>query len=74
MAKTKQEDDMPRGLRAPISPNEQRVLVSLSKRVLPENVRASDIEHLKKLELIEARDGGLDVTSLGHERLSAPKR
>ena len=65
---------MPRGLRAPISPNEQRVLVSLSKHVLPGNTRPSDIEHLKKLELIETCNGGFDVTPLGHERLSAPKR
>jgi hypothetical protein len=64
---------MPRGLRAQISPNEQRVLVSLSLRVLPKNASSSDFEHLMKLDLIEVRDGVFDVTPLGRERLAAPK-
>jgi hypothetical protein len=64
---------MSRGLRAQISPNEQRVLVSLSLKVLPENASSSEFEHLMKLDLIEVRDGVFDVTSLGRERLAAPK-
>ena len=64
---------MPRGLRALISPNEQRVLVSLSLRILPENASSSEFEHLMMLDLIEVRDGMFDVTPLGRERLAAPK-
>ncbi len=64
---------MPRGLWALISPNEQRVLVSLSLRVLPENATSSEFEHLMKLDLIEVRDGMFDVTPLSRERLAAPK-
>ena len=64
---------MPRGLRALISPNEQRVLVSLSLRILPENASSSEFQHLLMLDLIEVRDGVFEVTPLGRERLGAPK-
>jgi hypothetical protein len=63
---------MPR-LRAQISPNEQRVLVSLSLRILPEDASSSEFEHLMMLDLIEVRDGVFEVTPLGRERLGAPK-
>jgi hypothetical protein len=62
-----------RDLRAQISPNEQRVLVSLSLKVLPESATSSEFEHLMKLDLIEVRDGAFDVTPLGRERLAGPK-
>jgi hypothetical protein len=67
------EVDMPRGLRAQISPNEKRVLVSLSLHVLPENATSSEFEHLMKLDLIEVRDGAFDVTPLGREKLAAAR-
>ena len=68
-----EEVDMPRGLRAQISPNEQRVLLSLSLHVLPENATSSEFEHLMKLDLIEVHDGVFDVTPLGRERVAAPR-
>jgi hypothetical protein len=62
---------MPRGLRAKISPNEQRVLVSLSLKAFPERATSSEFERLLKLGLIEVCDGRFDVSPLGRERLAA---
>jgi hypothetical protein len=64
---------MPRGPRAQISHNEQRVLVSLSLQILPKKAMSSEFEHLMKLDLIEVRDGAFHVTPLGRERLAEPK-
>ena len=64
---------MPRGLQTQISPNEKRVLLSLSLHILPKNACSSEFEHLMKLDLIEVQDGVFDVTPLGRERLAAPR-
>jgi hypothetical protein len=64
---------MPRGPRAQISHNEQRVLASISLQILPKEATSSEFEHLMKLELIEVRHGAFHVTPLGRERLAAPK-
>jgi hypothetical protein len=55
-----------RGLRAQLSPNDESTLLQLSLSVLDQDsLRASNLEHLIALRLVEARDGVLRLTPMG---------
>jgi hypothetical protein len=60
---------MKRGIRAPLSPNEEvalrRVATGLAQ---PASSPSRDLEHLKKLGLIVEVDGILSLTSVGRDR------
>jgi len=67
---------MDRGLTAPLSPNEEvtlrRVAYGIAKS---EDLQPSHVARLKRLTLIEDREGTLFVTQTGHRRLAnAPVR
>jgi hypothetical protein len=67
---------MDRGLAALLSPNEEvtlrRVAYGIAK---PEDLQPSHVARLKRLTLIEDRDGTLFVTQTGRRRLAdAPVR
>jgi len=62
---------MDRGLVAPLSPNEEvtlrRVAYGIAKS---DDLRPSHLVRLKRLALIEDRDGALFVTTAGRRRLT----
>lgn len=65
---------MKRGLLAPLSPNEQTALRRVAKGIsTTTDLRASSVERLKLLDLVEERDGGIRLTPLGEERYRADK-
>lgn len=63
---------MDRGLKAPLSPNEEvtlrRVAYGIAK---PNELIARDVEHLSRLALIDRLGGRLILTDLGRQRLAA---
>lgn len=63
---------MDRGLKAPLSPNEEitlrRVAYGIAK---PKELLARDVEHLSRLALIDRQGKRLIVTDLGRRRLAA---
>lgn len=63
---------MDRGLKAPLSPNEdvtlRRVAYGIAK---PDELIARDLEHLTRLALIDRLGGRLVLTDLGRRRLAA---
>lgn len=63
---------MERGLLASLSPNEQtalhRVAHGISK---PKHLRATSVQRLKLLALVEERDGRIRLTPLGERRCRA---
>jgi hypothetical protein len=71
IARSEQEDDMERGLIAPLSPNEEsalrRVAHGISK---PKHLRDASVERLKLLALVEEQDGRIRLTDLGAQRFS----
>jgi hypothetical protein len=64
-----QEVRMERGLLAPLSPNEQtalrRIANGISKSI---QLRPTSVERLKKLALVEEREGAIQLTALGQQR------
>jgi len=60
---------MERGLLAPLSPNElaalRRVASGISK---PTHLRATSVARLKRLALVEEREGRITLTALGQRR------
>jgi hypothetical protein len=59
---------MDRGLRAQLSPNDESTLLQLSLSALDQDsLRASNLEYLVALRLVEARDGVLRLTPMGVE-------
>ena len=60
---------MERGLLAPLSPNElaalRRVANGISK---PKHLRATSVDRLKRLALVEEREGRITLTALGLQR------
>jgi hypothetical protein len=71
IALPEQEDDMERGLLAPLSPNEEsalrRVAHGISK---PKHLRDTSIERLKLLALVEEQNGRIRLTELGAQRVA----
>jgi len=63
---------MTRGLRAPLSPNEQTALRQVARGISNfAKVRPTSIERLKRLALVEEREGSLRLTELGVQRHQA---
>jgi hypothetical protein len=60
-----------RGLLAQLSPKEAGVLKLISSGAAVRNSPSREIEQLKKLGLIEMRNGNVEVTPLGRQRLVA---
>jgi len=60
-----------RGLLAQLSPKEAGVLKLVSSGAAVSDSPSREIEQLKKLELIEVRNGNVEVTRLGRQRLLA---
>ncbi|HEV3494303.1 MAG TPA: hypothetical protein VG224_27110 [Reyranella sp.] len=60
---------MERGLRAPLSPNEELALRHVATGLAhPTSASTGDIERLKKLGLIVQVDGELRLTAIGRDR------
>jgi hypothetical protein len=60
---------MERGLRAPLSPNEELALRHVATGLAhPTSASTGDIERLKKLGLVVQVDGELHLTTLGRDR------
>jgi hypothetical protein len=72
---SEQEDDMERGLLAPLSANEEsalrRVAHGISK---PKHLRDASVERLKLLALVEEQNGRIRLTELGVQRVAGVKR
>ena len=63
---------MERGLRVPLSPNEQTALRRVANGISkPRHLRATSIARLKLLALVEEREGRILLTSLGTRRCRA---
>jgi hypothetical protein len=63
---------MDRGLKAPLSANEEVTLRRVAYGVAkPNELIARDVEHLSRLALIDRRGGRLVLTNLGRQRLAA---
>ena len=61
-----------RGLRAPLSPNEQTALLRIANGMIrPRDLKASDVSHLAALGLVRERDNTLELTHLGRKRVEA---
>ena len=60
---------MARGLRAPLSPNEELTLRRVALGIVPaKDLPAADVRRLRNLALIEDRGERLGLTALGRER------
>ncbi len=63
---------MQRGLLAPLSPNEQTALRRVANGICkPKHLRATSVERLKRLALVEEREGRIRLTALGQQRCLA---
>jgi hypothetical protein len=63
---------MDRGLKAPLSPNEEVTLRRVAHGIAkPNDLIARDVEHLSRLALIDRRGKRLILTDLGRRRLEA---
>jgi hypothetical protein len=57
---------MERGLLAPLSPNEQTALRRVANGISkPKHLSAVSVARLKRLDLVEERDGRIRLTPLG---------
>jgi hypothetical protein len=66
---SEQEDDMERGLLAPLSPNEENALRRVAHGISkPKHLRDSSVERLKMLALVEEQNGRIRLTQLGAQR------
>jgi hypothetical protein len=65
---------MDRGLKAPLSPHEERTLQLVERGTSPQELLPRDIAHLHKLGLIEWHREGLAITALGRQRLGPLSR
>jgi hypothetical protein len=62
---------MDRGMVAPLSPNEEVTLRRVAYGIARSDaLQPSHLARLKRLALIEDRDGALFVTQMGHRRLA----
>jgi hypothetical protein len=62
---------MERGLLAPLSPNEEKALRRVAHGISkPKHLRDASIVRLKRLSLVEERDGHIRLTDLGVQRLA----
>jgi hypothetical protein len=60
---------MKRGLLAPLSPYEQTALRRVANGISkPDELRVTAVARLKRLALVEERDGRIRLTPLGTER------
>lgn len=67
-----QEDDMERGLLAPLSPNEEKALRRVAHGISkPKHLRDESVERLKRLALVEEQDGRIRLTALGAQRVAS---
>lgn len=63
---------MKRGLLAPLSPNEQTALGRVASGITkPTDLRATSVERLKRLALVEEHEGRVRLTALGERRCLA---
>jgi hypothetical protein len=61
-----------RGLLAPLSPNEQTALRRVASGITkPKHLRATSVDRLKRLALVEEHEGRIRLTALGKERCIA---
>jgi hypothetical protein len=64
-----QEDDMERGLLAPLSPIEEKALRRVAHGISkPKHLRDIAIARLKRLALVEEQEGRIRLTQLGAQR------
>lgn len=62
---------MERGLRAPLSPNEEQALRRIAHGISrPKHLRDASITRLKRLALVEEQDGRIRLTELGVQRFA----
>jgi hypothetical protein len=62
---------MERGLLAPLSPNEEKALRRVAHGISkPKHLRDISIVRLKRLSLVEERDGRILLTDLGAQRFA----
>jgi hypothetical protein len=60
---------MERGLLAPLSPSEENALRRVANGISkPKHLRATSVARLKRLALVEERDGRILLTPLGVQR------
>lgn len=65
---------MQRGLLAPLSPNEQTALGRVASGITkPKDLRATSVERLKRLALVEEHEGRIRLTALGEQRCLADR-
>src|SRR5471030_2707606 len=66
------EIQVERGLRAPLSPNEQTALRRVANGISkPKHLRSTSLQRLKMLALVEEHDGRIRLTALGQRRCLA---
>jgi hypothetical protein len=62
---------MERGLLAPLSPNEEKALRRIAHGISKlQHLRDAPIVRLKRLSLVEERDGRIRLTDLGKQRFA----
>ena len=65
---------MERGLLAPLSPNEEKVLRRIANGISkPKHLRDASVERLKRLALVEESEGRIHLTALGAQRFAGDK-
>jgi hypothetical protein len=65
---------MRRGLLAPLSPNEQAALHRVASGITkPKHLRATSVDRLKHLALVEEHEGRIRLTALGEQRCLADR-
>jgi hypothetical protein len=65
---------MERGLLAPLSPNEQTALRRVANGISKaKHLRATSLQRLKHLALVEEREGRIKLTALGEQRCLADR-
>ena len=68
------EIQVERGLRAPLSPNEQTALRRVANGISkPKHLRSTSLQRLKMLALVEEHEGRVRLTALGEQRCLAEK-
>ena len=66
------EVQVERGLRAPLSPNEQTALRRVANGISkPKHLRSTSLQRLKMLALVEEHEGRVRLTALGTQRCLA---
>jgi hypothetical protein len=74
MTSLEKEDDMERGLLAPLSPNEEKALRRVAHGISkPKHLRDASIVRLKRLSLVEEQDGRIRLTDLGLQRVAGSR-